>query len=83
MQAAQLDLLLRIYILLASASNMRQEQCQFAIKAQNCGVLLLRGGISVSDNSSVAGEVAATLQTLLRSVQVMLETSSYCQQAEI
>lgn len=58
MQAANLDLLMRIYMLLATASNTRQEQLGYAIKAQGCGVSLLRSVIAgKEDNSKAPGQL--------------------------
>ena len=54
MQAANLDLLMRIYTLLATASNTRQEQLGYAIKAQGCGVSLLKSVIAGTEDSSNA-----------------------------
>ena len=54
MQAAKLDLLMRTYTLLAIASNTRQEQLGYAIKAQGCGVALLRSAIAGEEDSSKA-----------------------------
>lgn len=50
MQAADQDLLLRIYSLLSTAANTRLEQCTFATRAQGCAVGLLQASIA-----SVAG----------------------------
>lgn len=56
LQAANLDMLMRIYTLLATAANTRQEQSAFAIKAQACGVsLLLRSTGNVEDSKATGG----------------------------
>ena len=57
-QAADLDLLMRIYTLLAVSSNTRQEQSTSAIKAQGCGVLLLQNSLAASEGGDAAGWVA-------------------------
>lgn len=54
MQAAKLDLLMRTYTLLAIASNTRQEQLGYAIKAQGCGVALLRSATAGKEDCSNA-----------------------------
>ena len=49
---------MRIYMLLATASNTRQEQLGYAIKAQGCGVSLLRSVIAgKEDNSKAPGQL--------------------------
>ena len=45
---------MRIYTLLATASNTRQEQLGYAIKAQGCGVSLLKSVIAGTEDSSNA-----------------------------
>ena len=48
---------MRAYTLLATASNTRQEQLGYAVKAQSCGISLLQSGITSSeDNSNAAGQ---------------------------
>ena len=56
LQAPNLDLLMRVYTLLATAANTRQEQSGFAIKAQVCGVSLLLRSTSNTKDSKAAGE---------------------------
>lgn len=55
LQAADLDLLLRIYVLLASAANTRLEQCKFAAKAQGCAVGLLQASIATAEVKEASG----------------------------
>ena len=55
LQAADLDLLLRIYVLLASAANTRLEQRKFAAKAQGCAVGLLQASIATAEVKQASG----------------------------
>ncbi|DBA87841.1 TPA: hypothetical protein ACH3X1_004837 [Trebouxia sp. C0004] len=55
MKAADLDLLLRIYVLLASAANTRLEQCKFAAKAQGCAVGLLQASVANAEVKHASG----------------------------
>ena len=56
--------LLRIYVLLASASNTRQEQCACALKAQSCGVSLLWNSIGSTESIAPAGEAVNAWQPM-------------------
>ena len=57
MQAADLDLLLHIYVLLSSAANTRTEQSKFAKQAQSYAVAMLQASIgpSASGDSDCLG----------------------------
>ncbi|KAL3130482.1 hypothetical protein ABBQ38_008299 [Trebouxia sp. C0009 RCD-2024] len=61
LQAANLDLLMRIYTLLATAANTRQIQSGFAIKAQACGVSLLLRSTGNTEDSKAADTASVSV----------------------
>lgn len=69
---------MRTYTLLATASNTRQEQLGYAVKAQVCSVSLLKSGIASSeDNSNTAGQFEAIPEDRSSLVELHGSTCSF------
>lgn len=55
LQAADLDLLLRMFTILTSAANTYQEQSQFASRAHAYAVAILQGSLPTTKDNLTAG----------------------------
>lgn len=74
---------MRTYTLLAMASNTRQEQSSYAIKAQRCGISLLMNSTEGStEGSNSAGQCEATYSPVLVAQKLESRVHAACMGVE-